>query len=121
MEQSNKKYFFDEPAFDLHDGGYVPLIVNNAPEMPLNIPPILKADRESKNDIYYTVTAKSGKSQILPGEKTQTWGYNANFLGKTIIFHRGQKNHITLKNDLPELTTFHWHGADVSGPYVDGG
>lgn len=57
----------------------------------------------------------------MPGEKTQTWGYNANFLGKTIIFHRGQKNHITLKNDLPELTTFHWHGTDVSGPYVDGG
>ena len=27
-------YFFDEPAFDLHDGGYVPLEVSDAPEKP---------------------------------------------------------------------------------------
>ena len=34
-------YFFDEPAFDLHDGGYVPLEVSDAPEKPLalRLPP----------------------------------------------------------------------------------
>ena len=38
-------YFFDEPAFDLHDGGYVPLEVSDAPEKPLNVPPLLKPDK----------------------------------------------------------------------------
>ncbi|POD82702.1 Blue copper oxidase CueO [Bacillus subtilis subsp. subtilis] len=37
------------------------------------------------------------------------------------MYRRGQHTHVTLKNTLPELTTFHWHGANVSGPYVDGG
>ena len=40
-------YFFDEPAFDLHDGGYVPLEVSDAPEKPLNVPPLLKPDKET--------------------------------------------------------------------------
>ena len=37
------------------------------------------------------------------------------------MYRRGQHTHVTLKNTLPELTTFHWHGANVSGSYVDGG
>ncbi|MBO6411074.1 copper oxidase, partial [Enterococcus faecalis] len=47
-------YFFDEPAFDLHDGGYVPLEVSDAPEKPLNVPPLLKPDKETATDVYYT-------------------------------------------------------------------
>ncbi|MSC10035.1 copper oxidase, partial [Lactobacillus rhamnosus] len=48
-------YFFDEPAFDLHDGGYVPLEVSDAPAKPLNVPPLLKPDKETATDVYYTV------------------------------------------------------------------
>ena len=114
-------YFFDEPAFDLHDGGYVPLEVSDAPEKPLNVPPLLKPDKETATDVYYTVTAEAGETQLLPGAKTKTWGYNTSLLGQTIVYRRGQHTHVTLKNTLPELTTFHWHGANVSGPYVDGG
>ena len=114
-------YFFDEPAFDLHDGGYVPLEVSDAPEKPLNVPPLLKPDKEMATDVYYTVTAEAGETQLLPGAKTKTWGYNTSLLGQTIVYRRGQHTHVTLKNTLPELTTFHWHGANVSGPYVDGG
>ncbi|BDQ51951.1 hypothetical protein EfsSVR2281_37620 [Enterococcus faecalis] len=61
-------YFFDEPAFDLHDGGYVPLEVSDAPEKPLNVPPLLKPDKETATDVYYTVTAEAG------GNATVTWG-----------------------------------------------
>ncbi len=38
-------YFFDEPVFDLHDGGYVPLEKVDMPDHPLNIPAALKPDR----------------------------------------------------------------------------
>ncbi len=114
-------YFFDEPAFNSHDGGYIPLAVSDAPEQALQIPSLLEPDRETATDVWYTVTAQAGETQLLPGPKTKTWGYNANLLGKTIVFKRGKHYHITLKNELPELTTFHWHGLDVSGPYIDGG
>ncbi|WP_420843263.1 multicopper oxidase family protein [Lactobacillus selangorensis] len=114
-------YFFDEPAFNTHDGGYIPLVEADAPQKPLAIPPLLKPDQETETDTWYTVDAQTGESQLLPGAKTKTWGYNAPLLGQTIVFQDGKHIHVTLKNDLPELTTFHWHGLNVSGPYVDGG
>lgn len=114
-------YFFDEPAFNTHDGGYVPLVVNPAPEKPLTIPPLLEPDKETATDIWYTVTAQAGETQILPGAPTKTWGFSASLLGKTIVYPVGKHVHVTLQNHLPELTTFHWHGLSVSGPYVDGG
>lgn len=114
-------YFFDEPAYNTHDGGYVPLERMKVPEQRLNVPPLLEPDRETETDIYYTLVAQAGETQLLPGLPTKTWGYNTSLLGKTPVFKKGKHIHITLKNELPELTTFHWHGLNVSGPIVDGG
>lgn len=114
-------YFFDEPAYNTHDGGYVPLEVADAPEMALRIPPLLKPDKETATDTYYTVDAQEGETQLLPGQKTKTWGYNTTLLGQTLVFAKGKTMHIDLKNSLKELTTFHWHGLNVPGPYTDGG
>ncbi|KRL04519.1 multicopper oxidase family protein [Liquorilactobacillus oeni] len=114
-------YFFDEPAYNVHDGGYVPLKKAAAAPSQLRIPPLLKPDKETRSDTYYTVTAQAGETQFLPGEKTKTWGFGLPFLGKTIIFEKGKSVHINLQNKLSELTTFHWHGLNVSGPIVDGG
>lgn len=101
-------YFFDEPAYNTHDGGYVPLEVADAPEMALRIPPLLKPDKETATDTYYTVDAQEGETQLLPGQKTKTWGYNTTLLGQTLVFAKGKTMHIDLKNSLKELTTFHW-------------
>ncbi|KRK96600.1 multicopper oxidase family protein [Companilactobacillus futsaii] len=114
-------YFFDEPIFDLHDGGYIPLERADVKDQPLNIPSVIKPDKVDGNDVYYTITAQEGETQILPGKKTKTWGYNASLLGQTIIFKQGVHYHIHLVNKLPEVTTFHWHGLNVTGPVVDGG
>ncbi|WP_283680182.1 multicopper oxidase domain-containing protein [Lentilactobacillus sp. Marseille-Q4993] len=114
-------YFFDEPAFNTHDGGFIQLEEQNVPEQPLKVPEVLAPDKETDTDMYYTVIAQEGEVQFLPGQKTKTWGYNTDYLGKTIIFKQGKMIHITLKNELPELTTFHWHGLNVPGPYTDGG
>ncbi|CAJ1181847.1 Bilirubin oxidase [Companilactobacillus paralimentarius DSM 13238 = JCM 10415] len=114
-------YFFDEPVFDLHDGGYVPLEKVDMPDHPLNIPAALKPDKVEGNDVYYTITAQEGETQILPGAKTKTWGYNASLLGQTIVLKQGVHYHVHLVNKLPEVTTFHWHGLNVTGPIVDGG
>lgn len=114
-------YFYDEQAFNLHDAAYKPLKQAQAPATPLNIPPLLTPDKVDGDDVYYTVTAQAGATQLLPGEKTKTWGFNASMLGKTVVFERGKTYHMHLVNHLPEVTTFHWHGLEIPGPIEDGG
>lgn len=115
------KYFYDENAYDYHDAGYVNLEKAPGEDHPLAVPPVLKPDKVEDNDIYYTITAQAGETQILPGDKTKTWGYNGSLLGPAIPFETGKTYHVTLKNELPEVTTFHWHGLNIVGPYEDGG
>ncbi len=114
-------YFFNKHIFDLKGGGYIPLENSDAPQSPLRVPEILQPDKETPHEIFYTVKAQTGEAQILPGKKTKTWGYNSNFLGKTIVFKRGKTIHAHLVNNLPEVTSFHWHGLDIPGPIEDGG
>lgn len=115
------EYFYDEPVYDLHDGGYVPLEHADVPEQPLNIPAVLQPDKVDGNDVWYTVRAQEGETQILPGKKTKTWGYNAPLLGQTIVLKDGVHYHVHIVNDLPEVTTLHWHGLNIPGPITDGG
>lgn len=115
------KYLYDENAYDYHDGGYVALKKAPGTEHPMNVPALLKPDRISGNDIFYTVVAQAGETAILPGAKTKTWGYNGSILGPIIQFETGKTYHVTLKNELDEITTFHWHGLNIVGPYDDGG
>jgi FtsP/CotA-like multicopper oxidase with cupredoxin domain len=92
----------------------------NAVEQQLNLPPILKPDRQTKTDVYYTVTAKQGQMNFKDGQATKTYGYNGSYLGPVIQINNGQTVHIKEVNDLPTKTTFHWHGAIISGK-ADGG
>lgn len=114
-------YFFDKTAFNTQDAGYVPLEPMDTPQVPLNIPPILTPDAETDDSLAYTITAQTGETQILPGEKTKTWGFNAPLLGQTIVLKRGKHTRVHLRDELPELTTFHWHGLNIPGPIADGG
>ncbi len=79
----------------------------------MNVPAFLKPDRIEGNEIYYTVTAQAGETKILPGKPTHTWGYNGSILGPAIQFETGKTYHVTLKNELDEVTTFHWHGLNI--------
>lgn len=119
-QQVYNDYFFYEPAFNTHDGGYVPLEVSDVDPQKLRVPELLKPARETNTDMYYTVIAQAGETSILPGQPTKTWNYNQSLLGKTILFKRGKNIHVTVKNELPELTTCPWHGLSVSGD-IDGG
>jgi hypothetical protein len=85
-EKIYSDYFFDKTAFDTIDRAYIPLEVPNVPENKLKVAPLLKPDKETETDIYYTVTAQAGETQILPGPKTKTWGYNNSILVKRLFF-----------------------------------
>lgn len=121
-EKIYRDYFEDKEDFDKNHFGYKQLSIPEGVEaQPLAVPPVLKPDKETDTDVWFTLESKEGKSQILPSEKTKTWGYNAPLLGKKMVVEKGKRVHVTLKNSLPELTTYHWHGMEVPGPITDGG
>ncbi|MBX3465467.1 MAG: multicopper oxidase domain-containing protein [Planctomycetes bacterium] len=41
------------------------------------------------------------------------WGYNGSVPGPTIEVTQGDRVRIVLKNELPEPTSIHWHGAEI--------
>ena len=121
-EKIYRDYFEDKEDFDKNHFDYKNLKIPEGVEaQPLTVPPVLKPDKETATDVWFTLESIVGESQILPGEKTKTWGYNAPLLGKTMVVEKGKRVHVTLKNSLPELTTYHWHGIEVPGPITDGG
>lgn len=84
------------------------------------IPPLLEPDRIDGQDIYYTIEATEGEREFSPGKKTKTRGYNSLFLGPVVKVKKDQWAHISLKNNLTEDTTVHWHGLIIKGD-ADGG
>ncbi len=84
----------------------------------LPIPPIAKAERVGDRMVF-RLKAQVGESEILPGVKTTTWGFNGPMLGPTIRASRGEKVALEFSNALPDLTAVHCHGmllpADMDG------
>lgn len=66
-------------------------------ENELNIPPLLESDRENESDIYYTIEAQKGRTEIFTGTETATLGYNTSFLGPVLTMKKGQTAHVKLK------------------------
>ncbi|HLR65513.1 MAG TPA: multicopper oxidase domain-containing protein [Virgibacillus sp.] len=102
-----------------HGHSDVPL-QHSTGENELKIPPILQKDKQEGNDVYYTIEAQKGQTEIFDGIQTKTLGYNASFLGPVMKLKKGQTVHIKLINSLDEETTFHWHGLIIAGD-ADGG
>src|SRR5699024_9087887 len=67
-------------------------------ENELNIPSILENDKETKEDVYYTIDAQQGQTEIFDDIQTKTLGYNSSFLGPVVKLKKGQTAHVTLKN-----------------------
>ncbi len=102
-----------------HGHSDVPL-QHSTGENELKIPSVLQKDKEEGNDVYYTIEAQKGQTEIFEGIQTKTLGYNASFLGPVMKLKKGQTVHIKLINSLDEETTFHWHGLIIAGD-ADGG
>lgn len=70
--------------------------------------------------LHYALRMAAGRSMLVDGLHTATWGYNGAVLGPTLRVPRGKAVHIALNNALDQSTTTHWHGAHVPGD-MDGG
>ena len=93
-------------------------VVENKTRLP--IPPLLENKSLKPNTSDFTLNAEKGTTSFFPGVKTETYGYNGNFLGPVIRVKKGEKVNIHVNNRLNEVTTVHWHGLEVDGE-MDGG
>lgn len=81
----------------------------------LPIPPLLEPDARS----HIMLTLTQGQSTFA-GKTATTWGYNGNLLGPALRLRQGKAVNVTLRNQLLQESTVHWHGLEVPGS-VDGG
>ena len=93
-------------------------IVENSTKLP--IPQLLENKSLDTNTKDFTLNVQKGITSFFPGVKTETYGYNGNFLGPVIRVKRGEKINVHINNQLSEPTTVHWHGLQVDGE-MDGG
>ncbi|MEG0277874.1 MAG: multicopper oxidase CueO [Morganella sp. (in: enterobacteria)] len=82
----------------------------------LGIPPLLPSDNAQK----ITLNIQQGQVSFAAGKTTPTWGYNGDLLGPALKLKRGKPVTVDIVNKLPEATTVHWHGLEISGEQ-DGG
>ena len=92
-------------------------------ELPFSRPPVAKPLRKTATTDYYRMTMRRAKVEILPGLKTEVWGYNGITPGPTIQVERGREvvvRHINrISNPRHVHTSVHLHG-NASLPQYDG-
>jgi bilirubin oxidase len=80
---------------------------------PLPIPPTVTGT-------VFNLNVNESTYQFKPGDITNTYGVNANYLGPTLIVNAGDFITLNVINNLPVSTTMHWHGMHVPAS-MDGG
>jgi spore coat protein A len=87
--------------------------------VPLPVPPVLEPVRTNATADHYEVVQKAARQEILPGLKTEVWGYNGIFPGPTIEARSGRPVVIRQFNELPVPVSTHLHGGKTP-PESDG-
>jgi len=95
-----------ETAASRHGGDIpVPVLTPNVPELPFRMDGNLKE---------FHLIAEPVKQEIVPGRVVNLWGYNGSAPGPTIQISKGDRVRVIVDNHLPEATSMHWHGFEVS-------
>jgi FtsP/CotA-like multicopper oxidase with cupredoxin domain len=61
----------------------------------------------------YEIVAAPTRWEVLPGVGTEAYAYNGQVPGPTIRVTEGDTLRVTLRNELDEPTSIHWHGLHV--------
>jgi spore coat protein A, manganese oxidase len=79
--------------------------------VPLPVPPVLPPVRSDHTGDHYEITQRAAEVEILPGMRTEVWGYNGIFPGPTIQSRRGRPTVVTHHNKLDVPVVVHLHGG----------
>ncbi|MEW1907505.1 multicopper oxidase domain-containing protein [Kitasatospora sp. NPDC085895] len=85
----------------------------------LPVPPLAES-RTEDGVRWFTLEARTGRAEIVPGRSTPTWGYSQDLLGPTLRARTGETVGVRVRNRLPEPTSVHWHGMHLPAA-CDGG
>lgn len=73
---------------------------------------------------YYTIRLRKAMTEIIPGLRTEIWGYDGLYPGPTLRARHNEPVIVRFVNELPVETLVHNHGAHVpaesDGSPVDG-
>jgi len=61
----------------------------------------------------YDLTAKKIRWETAPGQTVEAWAYNDQVPGPQIRVREGDRVRMTLKNELAESTSIHFHGLEL--------
>jgi FtsP/CotA-like multicopper oxidase with cupredoxin domain len=61
----------------------------------------------------FILTAKVSQQELAPGVTLPVWTFNNSVPGPVIRVKQGETVKITLRNELPEPVSIHWHGYPV--------
>lgn len=67
-------------------------------------------DSEILTGNEFTIVAKEATHQLNKDVNVNAWTFNGSVPGSQIRVKEGEKVKITLKNELPDPVTIHWHG-----------
>jgi len=96
--------------------------------IPFKAPPVLAPAHQTQNFDYYSLVQRQAGVEILPGLRTDVWGYNGMTPGPTIVAHKNRHTVMQQINQLPSVhptlrynvwTSTHLHGS-ASKPQFDG-
>ncbi|WP_433355753.1 multicopper oxidase family protein [Microtetraspora malaysiensis] len=87
--------------------------------VPLPVPPVARPVRPG----HYELAQRAAKVEIIPGTRTEVWGFDGVFPGPTLDLRRGSETVVRVRNELPVPTSTHLHGgvtpADSDGYPTD--
>ncbi len=81
---------------------------------PLSIPELLEPTFDRENVAYYDLKIGKSRHDYRQAALTDTYSYNGmSVLGPTLLLRTGDSVVISVTNELNQITTTHWHGADL--------
>jgi FtsP/CotA-like multicopper oxidase with cupredoxin domain len=94
--------------------------------VPFGVPQVARPVRTTATTDFYRMVSQPFIADVLPGFKTEIWGYHAQFPGPTIKVPRGRQTVVRHINGLPKThpvlkytpwTSVHLHGSPSLPPY----
>ncbi|MFE9969572.1 multicopper oxidase family protein [Streptomyces hirsutus] len=79
--------------------------------LPFKVPPVIRPTSSEGTTDYFDVRAHTATVEILPGVRTEIFGYNGTFPGPTFRVRKGRTAVVRTTNDLPVPIVTHLHGG----------
>lgn len=86
----------------------------NEPPVPIEAPDLTNLFWEMKQGVKeFHLHCRHTRREFLPDMWFDVWGFNDSMPGPTIEVVEGDRVRIVVHNELPEMTSMHWHGLEV--------